>query len=148
MRPRPDSPAPGLSAVSTSVRPARIAGARPKSRALAPAIANVTRSARASSSISSGVGTSRPDDGENARSRAMPPAAKKAPAAPPASARTRLSVSSIRTSRQRPAPMARRTPISRVRALARPSVRLATLPQAMHRSTNVSVPRKPRSSGV
>ena len=68
------------------------------------------------------------DEGANVLRRTTPPPAISAPA-PPARASTRLSVASWRISRFRSAPIASRTPISRVRALARPSTRLATLPR-------------------
>jgi hypothetical protein len=53
------------------------------------------------------------------------------PSAPPMSASTTLSASICRTRRQRPAPSAMRTAISRWRAVARASSRLATFAQAM-----------------
>ena len=62
------------------------------------------------------------------------------PSAPPMSDSTRLSVSSCRMMRRRPAPSADRTASSRVRTVARASSRLATLAQQM-RSTNPTTPR-------
>ena len=53
------------------------------------------------------------------------------PARPPSIARTRLSASTCRTIRPRPAPMAARIASSRERAARRASSRLATLPQAI-----------------
>ena len=55
------------------------------------------------------------------------------PATPPRAQRTRLSVTSCRTRRPRPAPSAVRIANSRIRVRARDSVRLATLTQAMKR---------------
>ena len=54
------------------------------------------------------------------RMNAMPAYPTTIPPSPPSSARTRLSVRSSRISRKRPAPIASRTAISRVRVRARP----------------------------
>src|SRR5438309_9265763 len=56
-------------------------------------------------------------------------------AAPPKAAKSRPSVSSCRTSRPRRAPIARRTEISFCRDLLRASSRLATLAQAISRTS-------------
>ena len=61
--------------------------------------------------------------------------ARRTPNPPPASASTRLSVTSWRTRRPRPAPSARRTAISRRRAAARPIRTPAMLAQAIRRTT-------------
>ena len=55
--------------------------------------------------------------------------------APPS---TRFSTSSRRATRHRPAPIARRTPISRWRVLARASTRLAVLPQTASSSSSMT----------
>ena len=57
--------------------------------------------------------------------------ARSSPRAPPTSASTRLSVRSCRRRRERPAPIAVRSAISRSRVEARASRRLATLAQAI-----------------
>ena len=72
-----------------------------------------------------------------ARARRRPPAALPRP--PPSSEINRLSVSICRTRRQRPAPSAARTAISRCRAVARASSRLAALTQAIS-STSPTAP--------
>ena len=59
--------------------------------------------------------------------------------APPASASTRLSTSSCRTSRQRLAPSDIRTAISRRRATDRTSIRFATFAQASSSTTPAMV---------
>ncbi len=63
------------------------------------------------------------------------------PAMPPSTARTRLSASTCRTMRPRPAPMAARIASSRERAARRASSRLATLPQAIS-STSATAARR------
>jgi len=67
----------------------------------------------------------------------LPRMASATPIAAPASARIRLSVRSWRTRRPREAPSAMRTLISRRRIVARASIRLATLAQAIS-STNAT----------
>ena len=69
----------------------------------------------------------------------MPTAARAMPSGAEAAPSKTLSVSSWRTIRPRPAPRAARTDISRARAVARASSRLATLAQAMS-STRVTAP--------
>ena len=62
--------------------------------------------------------------------RAVAQWANSQPTPPPGSASSRLSVNSCPTIRRRPAPSARRMPISFTRAAARASSRFATLAQA------------------
>ncbi len=93
------------------------------------------RTAGSSRTVDSAVS----DSGRDAISSCKPYQATSSPAAPPSSASIRLSVSIWRASRPRPAPNAIRTPISRSRAAARISRRLATLAQAM-RSTTLTAP--------
>ena len=57
--------------------------------------------------------------------------ASSSPAMPPAEARSSDSASACRTTRMRPAPMARHTAVSRRRASARASIRFATFAHAM-----------------
>ena len=64
----------------------------------------------------------------------MPATPRARPSAPPIAASTRLSVSSWRTIRSRPAPTAVRSAISRLRPSARTSCRLATLAHAISRT--------------
>ena len=68
-------------------------------------------------------------------SRSRPHAATISPSAPPTNDSIMVSTRSWRTTRQRPAPSAVRTAISRSRALARATSRLATLPQVIASST-------------
>ncbi len=82
--------------------------------------------------------------GASATSAATPTRATSAPAIPAATASTTLSVRSWRTRRARPAPTAARTTISRPRAEARASSRLATLAQAMSR-TKPTAPSRTKS---
>ena len=72
---------------------------------------------------------------KSATSRLVPQCAIANPTAPPSIEVKMLSVRSCRISRQRPEPIARRTPISLWRAEPRASKRLATLQQAI-RSTS------------
>ncbi len=69
----------------------------------------------------------------------MPPNASTIPKAPPRHPRTTLSTSSCRTTRQRDAPRATRTAISRERFAARDSSRLATFAHAIS-STKPTAP--------
>ncbi len=75
-----------------------------------------------------------------------PQLASTRPIAPPTTASTRLSVRSWRTSRIWLPPRAVRTAISRSRAVARASSRLATLAQPI-RSTKPTAPSRIRSAG-
>ena len=80
----------------------------------------------------------------------MPSQPTAMPPAPPAIAMPRLSVSSWRTSRPRPAPMASRSAISRARTGPRLARRPATLAQATHNTAIESVVKmmtSERSSG-
>ena len=68
-------------------------------------------------------------------SATTPSRASQAPASPATTASTRLSVSSCRINRHRPAPTAARTTISRARTDDRASSRLATLAHAISSTT-------------
>jgi len=59
------------------------------------------------------------ESGTSRASQGVAKVASNKPAAPPAAARTRFSVSNCRSNRSRPAPMAMRTAISRRRVMAR-----------------------------
>ena len=80
------------------------------------------------------------------RTASMIQRARNRPAAPPATASTRLSVRSCRTSRQRPAPSAPRSDISDSRAAARAKRTWATFTQAM-RSTSATAAKSSRIAG-
>ena len=71
---------------------------------------------------------------------------KKNPAAPPPKASSTLSVSNCRTSRQRPAPNARRTDISRRRSPARANSSPARFAQASVSTSPTSSPMRPSTS--
>jgi hypothetical protein len=73
----------------------------------------------------------------------VPHCAITSPIAPPATASSRLSASSCRTTRQRPAPSAARIEISRDRPTARESIRFATFAHAII-STNPTAPSSTR----
>ena len=84
---------------------------------------------------------------ESETSAFTPPRESTMPVTPPSSASTRLSVSSCRTMRPRPAPSAVRTAISRLRTVARASSSEATLTQAMSR-TNATAPEQHEQSAL
>ena len=117
------------------------AGARPNTRLAASEMPRAKASADASTVTSSRRGRS---GGASATSVVTPTRAISAPAIPATTASTTLSVRSWRTSRARPAPTAARTTISRPRAEARASSRLATLAQAMSR-TKATAPSRTKS---
>ena len=79
-------------------------------------------------------------DPSNDTKARLRPWASQPPMSAPASATSRLSAMSWRMRRRREAPIASRTAISRSRALARASIRLARLPQAMS-STSPAIVR-------
>ena len=115
------------------------AGITPNTRPTTSAAAAqkaATRTSKVSATLA-GSNPSGTSDGATLRMAAPIPV----PSAPPITASTRLSVTSCRTMRRRPAPSAERTASSRVRTVARASSRLATLAQQM-RSTNPTTPRK------
>ena len=122
---------PSLSAPCRSGRDSAIAGASPKAMPVPMATAAVNSNTRQSSPTSATRGN---DAGLSASRASMPQPANSTPSPPPMRERTRLSVSSCRTSRQRLAPSAVRMAISFWRAAARASSRLATLAQVMIRT--------------
>ena len=77
----------------------------------------------------------------SASSARMPSVPKRRPSTPPASESSTLSVSSCRMMRPRPAPIAARTAISRLRPVARTSSRFATFAHAMS-STRPTAPSR------
>ena len=81
-----------------------------------------------------------------ASSARIPAVPRSRPSAPPTNDSMRLSVSSCRMMRPRPAPMAARTAISRLRVVARASSRFATFAHAMS-STKLTAPSSSQSVG-
>src|SRR6266849_3951986 len=127
-----------------SVRAARDecrAGARPKIKPVKIARPPVRPSTRQSmcTSIKRGVSA-----GSRALSKESPFVARINPSRPPTDASSTLSVSSCLTMRHRPAPKATRMPTSFSRVASRERVRLATLAQAIRR-TSVTAPNSMRS---
>jgi hypothetical protein len=86
-------------------------------------------------------GSPTPEMRSSRESVSTPHSESRTPATPPASERTTLSVSSCRTMRRRPAPIATRIATSRPRVEARASMSAATLAQAMSR-TKVTAPKR------
>lgn len=113
------------------------AGAVPKPMAVAVAAAAVKPSTRAFGVRSSTTSVG-PVDRRSIRNRPVNHASTR-PRAAPSRASSVLSISHWRAIRNRPAPMASRTAISRCRADARASSRLATFAQAIN-STNPTAP--------
>ena len=120
-----------LSASGTRVP--RIAGSSPNARAVAIDVANVTLTTRQSGLTSMPV--TAPPRMRNVSSAVLPQYASASPSTPPTEANSRLSVSSWRISRPRPAPMDRRIAISRPRLIARARSRLAMFAHAMASSS-------------
>src|ERR1017187_5844188 len=132
----PESPWAECRAECTSMRVAAQAGARAKRQVAATAMARVV--ARWRHSKASERPQSPAAEAQATKARA-PVVARSSAAAVPRAERTRLSVSNWRAMRARLAPRERRTPISWVRAVARPSIRLARLLHGL-RSTRPVMP--------
>ena len=133
--------APSFRASATSTLLARSAGTSAKS------IVVVTVSAMENASTARSMRTSfssRTRGGAAASRTSSPQAARTTPMAIPASAITRPSVRSCRTSRERDAPIAARRANSRCRAADRASNRLATLAQAMSSTSATRIARAAR----
>ena len=134
MRRRRTRPAPcagppvDFRAGSGSIRPARSAGASPNTNAVRTETTNVKARTRMSGLVS--IDSDRGPDAIAARA-ALAHRASSSPAMPPAVARSSDSASAWRTTRMRPAPIARHTAVSRRRASARASIKFATFAQAM-----------------
>ena len=138
----PVPPAP-FSAGTSIGRDALNAGAMPKSTP----VAHESSSAKSSthrSIVKSKASGSAPAGGGAARNAAAIPQASAMPAIPPMTASRTLSVSSWRSRRPRLAPSASRTAISRCRAAALESSRLATFAQAI----SSTAPTTPPSSNA
>ena len=118
---------------------ARSAGASPNSRQVRRASALVKPSTRASGLRSTNRRLA--SVVRNATRPALSQCASTAPAAAPTTASSTLSAISCRTMRPREAPMASRTAISRSRAVARASIRLARFAQAMSSTSAVMTSR-------
>ena len=123
------------------------AGTRPNvstaSAAVVVAKANTRQSKRTSTARASSPGTG----GSIATTSPAAHRASTRPAPAPTRVSSRLSVTSCRTSRPRPAPNARRTPISCPRAVDRASSRLARLKQAASRA-RVTSPSSGNTNGA
>ena len=124
-------------APARSTRVARRAGRRPKTIP----VSMLTPARNPNTRQSSGAFW---PNGSNARSQY----ARSPPSAPPRLESRMLSVSSWRISRPRVAPIERRTEISRDRAVARVSRRLATLAQTISSTITTTTPRKPADRRV
>src|ERR1035441_5102740 len=126
----PVSPRPAsFNVLLTLTRADLQAGARPKIRPVSSETPMVKKRTRSSGRASSATEPARSPT--KATSSCTPYTASRLPSNPPAMESIRLSVRNCRTMRARPAPSARRTPISFCRAVARASSRFATLAQAM-----------------
>ncbi len=117
--------------METSARDALSAGDNPASSAATSdnAVANATTSQSTVSEISTGIGKA----GSSPTSRGVMSLASRRPANRPSTKSISVSVRSCRTRRDRPAPIARRSAISRRRPEARARSRPATFAQAMTR---------------
>ena len=125
-----------LSDSDTGTRVPRNAGSRPQARPVMsdmPAAKAITRQSIPVSSVMSALCPL----AKSPSRRSRPHTARPRPTAPPARPRIRLSTSSWRMSRTRPAPRESRTAISRSRDVARATSRLATLPLAIRSSTTI-----------
>ena len=131
----PDLP-PSRSVVDSVGRDACSAGTMPNSSAVTTDTIAAIASTRTSMATSDSRGSVA---GSEARRTSTAQYAIATPMSVPAHDKTRLSTSSPRASCQREAPSAARMLTSRPRALARASIRLATLTQAMS-STNPTAP--------
>ena len=120
---------PSFNASLTLARAALHAGSSPKTMP----VSSDSNSVKASTPLSMPMVTGRGRlAGLSASSRSTPHIARTTPSAPPSTASSTLSTTSWRTSRQRRAPSAARITISRCRAAARASSRLAKFVQAIN----------------
>ena len=139
---------PSLSAVVSSTRVTRKAGARPNSTPVSSEIAAVNSRTRTSGERSS-VGPAL--WATNLTKPSVPQSARSRPAAPPNTASSRFSVSSCRMNLHRPAPMESLSAISFCRAAPRASSRLAMLAQAISSTSPTSpinIPPNFQASGL
>ena len=120
---------PAFMAAPGAVPVARIAGTRPKIRHVTTPSAAVNAKIRQSSESATKMRLL--SVVRNSTRKRLSHCASSAPHAAPIAAISRLSASSWRTMRPRDAPIARRTAISRSRAVARASIRFARLAHAI-----------------
>ncbi len=145
--PLPERPLPSLRVVLRSSREAWSAGMSPNRMPVAIDSAIVNARTRQSTVTTEPFSPTRGRPAVFTASSARIPAVPRSrPSAPPANDSMRLSVSSCRMMRPRPAPMAARTAISRLRVVARASSRFATFAQAMS-STKLTAPSSSQSVG-
>ena len=145
---RPGFPAPPASSLrvgATSVRVDWRAGANPKKRPARTETTAVKARTCPSSSTTKSTGTG--IGGWNDRARRSAHWATTHPARPPSPASSRVSTSSCRTRRPRPAPRARRRAISLRRSSARARRKDARLVQAISRTIPTTASIKP-ATGV
>ena len=139
-KPVPERPPDSLSVALRSGREVCSAGMRPNRRPVSSATRMVNARTRQSMPTSEPSAPTRGRLAVLTLSRArIPTTPATEPTAAPARESSTLSVSSCRTMRARPAPMATRMAISRRRPMARASSRLATLAQAIS-STRLTAP--------
>jgi hypothetical protein len=123
-----------LSALVRLARVASSAGASPTTKPVAIASANVNTNTRASTPLSFHATSDSSD------ARITPPPANATPiaASPPPRTTSRVSTTSRRTTRGRPAPSANRTAISRRRRRARAMSKFATFAHVTRRTTTAT----------
>ena len=138
LRRRVAAVAESLSAVLTLVRVDCHAGMIPKRMPVNNETAAVKAKMRMSKWVFIGTGSHEVESRCGMTLRPKYPKAK--PATPPSAESSRLSVSTWRSTRPRVAPRARRTDISRWRAVERASRRLARFAHASRRTKPVSAP--------
>ena len=141
----PPNALPSLSAGCTAAFEDCRAGISPNKAVVSTIIAIEKRATRQSKPSSMPTG---PTGVESARSAIARPttAAIPKPTAEPSPESRRLSVRSWRTMRPRPAPIAKRTAISRRRVVQRASSRFAMLTHAISRTIITSARRRPANS--
>ena len=142
--PPPLTAAPPSFKAATRFALAGSAGSTANARPVSTQTTSVKASTSPSSEISDARGVKRAANPVRSR---MVAAASASPSAPPASARSPLSVSICRKSRTRSAPRAARRAISRERRVSLARVRFAMLAQAM-RSTKAVVPIRSSRVGL
>ena len=144
-KPAPARPPPSLRVAPGSVRDPWSAGISPNSTPVPIATTSANSSTRQSPTTSAPSGPIRGNPTVLTDSSARMPATPRVkPSAPPSIESMTLSVSNCRTIRPRPAPTAVLSAISRLRPIARTSMRLATLAQAISR-TRPTAPSSTRS---
>ena len=144
-KPLPDRPLLSLSVRLRSTRDAWSAGNRPKTTPVTSDTAMVNATTRQSAVTPEPSAPMRGMlPGFTASSARMPVTPRASPSVPPTADNITFSVSSWRTIRPRPAPIAARMAISRFLAVARTSSRFATLAHAIS-STKLTAPTSTKS---